>query len=1057
MNVLEFALARKRSSLCILLLIVLVGLYARSSMTLETQPYIAVPFVLVQAYLEGVSPEDGDRLLVRPLENEIRSIEGVEEIIANSYESTTMLVVEFDAGINIDQAIADVRAAVDRAKAKLPREAEEPTIEEISADQFPAMVVTLSGDNVRERELFQAAQLLQRQIENIPQVLKAQMLGNREEVVEAVIDPARLAHYQITSDDLSRAIVNNNLLVPAGELDTGTGRFSIRVPGLIETYQDVLALPLKYTSEGVVRLGDVAEVRRTFKDPNRYTTVNGQRAITIEIEKRSKAGAIEISEAVREVVNRNRELLPTSIEVGYVLDKSTFTYEMVSEMEGNIVTATALVMIVVIGALGVRSGILVGLGIPFSLLTSIIILNAVGYSFNFMVMFGMLLALGMLIDGAIVITEYADRKMAEGLTSREAYQASTQRMFWPVLASTATTLAAFLPIMFWPGIVGQFMRYLPVTVFSVLTCSLFYALLFAPLLGSLFKRGSIDRQTRDYLNHLEVDSPVSLGGFTGSYARALQFLLQRPGQVFLLTLVGLVSIFILFGKYNSGVEFFTEGEEKYGSVSVRAQGNLSVEEIRQLSRQVEQRVLEVPGVVAVYASAGYGDGAPAGPRADAPDLVSSMLVELRDPAALGRSTHTVFEEIRQRSADIAGIIVNAGPFETGPPVGKPIQIQLESLYGDRLMATSYQLRRALQTRFEGLRDISDTLPLPGVEWEINVDRALAAQLGANIAEVGRAVQFVTNGVKIGEYRPDDADEEVDIRVRYPLADRGLGVLDDLRVNTSDGAVPISTFVERQPRQKVDKVRRVNGVLAITLKADVAPGVLADDKVREIQDWLQANPLDPVVSVSFRGANEEQSDSIAFLSVAFSLALFLMFIMLVTQFNSFYQALLILSAVVMSTAGVLLGLLVTQSTFSTVLTGVGIVALAGIVVNNNIVLIDTYNYVRQQQPQLPPAEAVLRACGQRLRPVFLTTVTTILGLLPIASNTSIDLINRTVVTGGVIASTWVPLASAIVYGLIFATVLTLIVTPVMLLLPDSLRQSRLLRRFSAPDNRASAYS
>lgn len=1035
MKLLDVAVSRKRSSLSILLLIILLGLYARDNMTLETQPYIAVPFVLVQVYLDGVSPEDGDRLLVRPLENEIRSIEGVEEIIANSYESLTILVVEFDTNISIDDAIDDVRAAVDRAQAELPRDAEEPTIEEISADQFPAMVITLSGDALSERELFRAAQLLQRQVENIPDVLKAEMLGHREEVAEAVIDPARLQHYGITSDDLTRAIVNNNLLVPAGELDTGTGRFSIRVPGLIENYQDVLNLPLKYTTEGVVGLADIATVRRTFKDANRYTTVNGQRAITIEVEKRARAGAIELSNAVREVVDANRELLPDALEVRYVLDKSGFTNEMVGEMEGNIVTAMALVMIVVIGALGLRSGILVGLGIPFSLLTSIIILKAVGFSFNFMVMFGMLLALGMLIDGAIVITEYADRKMAEGLTSRQAYLASTERMFWPVVASTATTLAAFLPIMFWPGVVGQFMRYLPVTVFSVLACSLMYALLFAPLLGSLFKRGSIDEGTRQYLNHLELESPVTLRGFTGRYARLLNLLVQRPITVILLTIVSLVVIFILFVRFNVGVEFFTEGEEKYGQVAVRAQGNLSVEEIRQLSEIVEQRVIQVPGIHTVYASAGYGDGAPAGPRADDPDLVSSMLVELDDPASLGRPTRQVFEDIRQRCADIAGIIVNAGPFDTGPPVGKPVQIQLESLYGDRLFREAYRLRDALKTEFAGLRDISDTLPLPGVQWEIEVDRALAAQMGANIAEVGRAIQFVTNGVKIGEYRPDDADEEVDIRVRYPLDNRGLAVLDDLRVNTAQGAVPISTFVKRIPSQKVDKVRRVNGVLAITLKADVAPGVLADDKVQEIRQWLQQHPADPAVSISFRGANEEQSDSIAFLSVAFSLALFLMLIMLVTQFNSFYQGLLILSAVIMSTAGVLLGLLVSQSTFSTVLTGVGIVALAGIVVNNNIVLIDTYNYVRRQQPQLSAADAVVRACAQRLRPVFLTTVTTILGLLPLASNTSIDLINRSVVTGGVIASTWVPLASAIVYGLAFSTLLTLIVTPVMLLLPQ----------------------
>jgi len=602
--------------------------------------------------------------------------------------------------------------------------------------------------------------------------------------------------------------------------------------------------------------------------------------------------------------------------------------------------------------------------------------------------------------------------------------------------------------MFWPGVAGQFMRYLPITVFAVLFCSLFYALLFAPLLGTLFKPTKMDDKTRSYLQHLENDSPTTLGGFTGFYTRTLEALLLRPITVLLSTFAILFLIFQLYLTFNAGQEFFAQTEEKFGFVTVRAQGNFSIEEVAKLSSEVEVRVLATEGVQKVYSSAGFGGGASAGPRNDAPDLISNMLIELDDPSSLGRSTHTVFADIRRRTADMAGIIVNAGGFESGPPVGKPIQIQLESAFSDRLMDAGTYLRRALETEFEGVFDVTDTKPLPGIEWEFTVDRALAAQLGANVVEVGRAIQFVTNGVKIGEYRPDDAEDEVDIRIRYPYAERGLSVMDDLRVNTNTGSVPISTFVTREAKQKVDKVRRVNGVLALTVKADVEDGYLADDKVAEITQWLEENPLDPAVNASFRGANEEQAESLQFLGIAFSVALFIMFIMLVTQFNSFYQGTLILTAVVMSTAGVLLGLTLAQEAFSTILTGVGIVALAGIVVNNNIVLIDTYNYVRKQKPHLSLKDAVVQACGQRLRPVFLTTGTTILGLLPIATNASVDLIDRTVVFGGVIASNWVPLASAIVYGLAFSTFLTLIVTPVMLVLPERLSQLANIRSSQA---------
>jgi multidrug efflux pump len=724
---------------------------------------------------------------------------------------------------------------------------------------------------------------------------------------------------------------------------------------------------------------------------------------------------------------------PKNIEVGYVLDQSDYTKKMVSEMQGNILTAMALVMIAVIAALGVRSGILVGLGIPFSLLFAIIITYQIGYTFNFMVMFGMLLALGMLIDGAIVITEFADRKMAEGSSSKEAYIISVKRMFWPVIASTATTLAAFLPVMFWPGVSGEFMRYLPVTVFAVLFGSLFYALLFAPVIGAYFGKNNMSQSTREYLQHLESDPPTTLAGITGTYARLLNWLVQRPGKVIACTIIILIGIFNLYGKYNAGVEFFTQSETKYGSATVRAQGNLSATEIRDLVREVEQRILEVDGVNTLYTAS----GADSGDNEKAKDQIGNIWIELDDPKSLDRSTHAVYAAIREHTANMAGIIVNAKGFEDGPPVGKPVQVQLESLNRDKLLATAYFIRQYLDT-VEGLRDITDTTPLPGIEWEMDVNRQLAAQLGVNVLEVGRAVQLVTNGVKVGEYRPNDADEEVDIRVRYPASNRGINILDNLRINTTSGVIPVSDFVKRVAKPKVDSIKRINGIEVISVKSDVNLGVLANDKVKEIQDWLAKQDIDPEVNIIFRGANEEQDESKAFLSVAFSLALFLMFILLVTQFNSFYQGFLILSAVIMSTAGVLLGLLITQSTFSIILTGIGIVALAGIVVNNNIILIDTYNYLRKEQ-SLSPKDAVISAGAQRLRPVFLTTVTTIMGMLPLALNSSVDLISRSVIVGGEISSTWIPLASAIVYGLMFSTILTLIVTPVMLILPGYLQE------------------
>lgn len=1036
MSIVGWAIKRSRATLCMMILIVFAGVGARLSMTIEAFPKPSVPLAIVLLYQDGISPEDGARLLVRPMEQELRSLDALKEIRSVSRESSSYLIVRFEADVDVKQALIDVRAAVDRGKSELPRDAEEPVVEEVSANDVPTIVVAVAGD-VGERVIYQSAQRIRQNIEAIPSVLEANLAGHREEVLEAIVEPARLEFYGITSAELYNSVRSNNILVPAGKLDTGEGRFNIKVPSLIETRNDVYQLPLRATQDSVVTLGDIAKVTRTFKDPSEYTSIDGQRAITINILKRNEANEIDVTQAVRKVVDEMKLTLPAGVEVSYFLDQSEFSVSMISEMQGNILTAMMLVMIIVIAALGFRSSILVGAGIPFSLLFSVIILQQLGFTFNFMVLFGMLLALGMLIDGAIVITEFADRKMAEGLSSSEAYKLSVKRMVWPVFASTSTTLAAFLPIMFWPGVAGEFMRYLPVTVFSVLVGSLLYALLFAPVMGALMGRNKMDTKTVEYLTRLENELPTRLSGLTGKYARFLSIIVHHPFALLMGTLYLMIGIFVAFSKFNAGFEFFVQNENIQGTVAVRAQGNLAVEESRLLVREVEKIVLTVPGVKVAYTTVSGGAPKAVGARAPEKDQVGLIIVETYKPEEMGRSTYDVYREIREKTADLPGIYVNATAAEGGPPIGKPIQIQLESMDREALIAATRLLRKNLEDKFEGLRDVTDTSPLPGIEWNMKVDRILAAQLGANVLEVGRAVQMVTNGVKIGEYRPSDAEDELDIRVRFPKRDRRLEVLDELKVNTNNGPVAISTFVQRIAKPRVDKIDRFNGSEYTRVLADVEEGVVADRKVKEVQAWLKEHPLDPSITVTFKGANEEQQKSFAFLGKAFLLALFLMFILLVTQYNSFYQAALTLSAVILSTAGVFLGLVITQSTFSVIMTGVGIVALAGIVVNNNIVLIDTFNFIRATQLKYTVKEAAIMAAAQRLRPVFLTTATTILGLMPLAMGVSVDLLGQSVVVGGVVGSFWVSLASAIVYGLIFSTVLTLVITPALLVLPSEL--------------------
>lgn len=1054
MSFLDQAVSRYRSTFCIMALIIVAGFAARASMTTEANPSVSVPLIMVQVYHDGISPQDGARMIVRPLEKELRALDDIDQVTATTRESMATVAVMFEAQADLDKAMEDVRAAVNRAKAELPRESEEPVIKELSADGGVSLIVTIGGDAVGERVIYDVAQDLRRKIDALSLVLSATMVGHREEVAEALIDPVRLEQYGITSDELSLAIVNNNRLVPAGELEAGQGRFSVKVPGLLETADDLYTLPIRSTTTGTVLLGDVAEVRRTFKDADGFNSVNGQQGIAIQISKRTEANDIEMVNAVRALVEAERPRLPHGVEVGYTADMSEFTLSMVSEMQGNILTAMMLVMTIVVAALGLRSGLIVGFGIPFSLLFALVVTYVVGFSFNMMVMFGMLLALGMLIDGSIVIAEFADRKMAEGLSAQQAYAVAVKRMFWPVAASTGTTLAAFLPIMFWPGVSGEFMRYLPVTVFAVLIGSLLYALLFAPVIGSVLPRlinrfrrlfhmpeavAATDQASKQYLKNLETSDVESLDGFTGYYGRCLSFLLRGVGRTAVAGFTLLVAIFALYGEYNAGVTFFGETEPKYANVRIRAQGNLSVQESQDLVREVEQIILDTPGVLGTTASSSassiFGGGGET-----SKDQIGQVMVELADAGDLeSGSAKSVVYEIRERTAGIPGLKVGVDEAEGGPPVGRPINVQLESNDRTKLIAETRRLQNHMETSIAGLVDVVDSTPLPGITWEMEVDRTLASQMGANVTEVGRAVQLVTNGIKLGEYRPDNAEDPIDIRVRFGESYRGIQALDQLRVMTTNGPVPISTFVKRTPRPSVDKIDRVDGIEVMTVKASLEKNVLASDMVREIRAYLEQNPTDPEVNVVFRGSNEEQQDSQAFLLVAMVLSLFLMFILLVTQFNSFYQALLTLSAVVMSTAGVLLGLLIFQAPFATILTGTGIVALAGIVVNNNIVLIDTFNILRDERPDLPLARLAVMASVQRLRPVCLTTFTTILGLLPMALGLSVDLLGRSIVQGGPIATQWVSMASAIVYGLAFSTLLTLLLTPVLLVLPGRIKQ------------------
>jgi multidrug efflux pump len=1040
--IIEASFARSRTVFVALVLILVAGVVAYVTIPKESDPDVQIPVLFVSMAHEGISPEDAERLLVRPMETELRGIEGVKEMRSTAAEGRATVSLEFEAGVDIDAALADVRAKVDIAKAELPQETEEPIVDEVNIALFPVMVVTLSGD-LPERTLVRVAEELEDAIEGVPQVLDVAIQGKREELVEVVIDPQKVEAYDLRADAIIDAVARNNQLVAAGTLDTGQGRFAVKVPGLFQSLADIYAMPVKTAGDTVVTLEDVATLRRGFKDPESFARVNGRPALTLEVSKRLGTNILDTVAAVRAVVAAAEPEFPAGLEVGFIQDTSDNIRSMLRDLQNSVLSAVALVMIVVVAALGFRSALLVGFAVPGAFLTAILAIALAGLTVNMVVLFGLILAVGMLVDGAIVVTELADRKMAEGRPRRDAYREAAERMAWPITAATATTLAAFLPLVFWPGIVGEFMRYLPITLLATLTASLFMALVFVPNIGAQF--GGTPRPKGGELALVgdeRADLMRGTHGLTRAYLHVLERALAHPVKVLAGALVVAVGVYAAYGAFGRGIEFFPEVEPERAQVVVHARGDLSIFEQDALVREVEDRILDVDGVRAFYTNTAISfEG-----QEYEEDTVGLILLEFEHWRER-RPAREIMAEIEGRTADLAGIDVEVRKERQGPPSGKPVQLEVAAARPAVLAEVTEQVR----ARFDdtaGLVNIADSRPVPGIEWELDVDREQASRYGADVATVGPLVQLVTNGVKVGTYRPDDADDEIDIRARYPATDRGIGRLDVLRVPTERGAVPLANFVERRPAPKVSEIERVDGKRVFTVAADVAPGVLADDKVREVRRWLDGEVWPAGVAFTFKGEDEDRKESQAFLAKAFGVALFLIAMILVTQFNSFYQSALILSAVVFSTVGVLLGLLLTGQPFGIIMSGVGVIALAGIVVNNNIVLIDTYNELRGHG--LAPRDAVRRTCAQRLRPVLLTTITTVLGLMPMALRVNIDLFTREIVVGGPSMDWWSQLASAVAGGLTFATVLTLVVTPCLLYLPSHLsRRAGQERGASAP--------
>jgi multidrug efflux pump len=1042
----DYAIGHARLTVATLIFLLSAGLVAYVTIPKEAEPDVRIPIIYVQLSQRGISPEDAERLLLRPVETQLKSVGNVKEMRSTAFEGGGFVLLEFEAGFDSKSALADVRAKVDQAKRDLPRDADAPQVQEVNLSLYPVLVVGLSGD-VPERTLLRIARAAKNAIEQAPGVLSAELRGARDEAVEIILNPMLLSSYGLSLDQLGSITQSFNTLIAAGALEGETGRFAVKVPSLFEKPQDILNIPIVASPKASVRLLDIAQVKPTFKDATSVTRVNGRPAMTIEVSKRTGANLIETVDAVKATVAALQQTWPEAVHVTFTQDKSKIIRQMLGDLQNSVATGVLLVAVVILFALGFRASLFIGIAIPASFLAGVLGLQLAGLTVNIVVLFSLILAVGMLVDDAIIVSEFAERRMAEGMPPREAYSLAAKRMSGPVIAATATRIAAFSPLLFWPGVVGQFMKYLPITLIATLSASLAVALFFTPTLGALLGKAPRAgartlRSPRWPLASLASAAAVphdDRAGDRGPYMRTVRLALRYPGTTLALAALLLFAVQVAYGKFGHGVEFFPKVEPDYGQVVVHARGNLSLDEKNRLIGEVEKRVLAFDGLKTVYTRIGEQ---PRGMSELTEDTIGVIQFEFADWRSRAPA-HEIMDAIRAKTADIAGILIEVTAPRAGPPTGKPIQVQLGALDPAQLPAAATKVAAILAARSD-IRDLDDGRPLPGIDWKIEVDKSEAAKYGASVNTVGSAVQLVTNGLKATEYRPVDSDKSVDILVRFPSERRSLDQIDDLRVQTQAGHVPIGNFVQRVPAPRVGYINRVNSNRVMTVSANVAEGVQTAKIQQEIAAELAKTDLGSGVTFKLKGEDEERAKAGAFLLKAFGTAIFLIFAILLAQFNKLTSVGLVLTAVVLSTFGVLLGLLVMGQPFGVVMTGIGVIANAGVIVNNNIVLIDTYDRLRREG--VAAYDAIIETCRERARPVVLTAVTAILGVLPIAFGMNIEFLSREITVGAPATQWWINLSTAIVFGLGFATMLTLIVTPAALMAIANLRERRL--RWSA---------
>jgi len=1001
-----------------MIFIVLAGLYCYVTLPRESFPDITIPYIFVTTTYEGVAPADMEKLITIPIERKLKGLSDVEEIRSTSAEGLSTVAVKFLPTVDIDDALQKVRDKVDQAKDDLPADLpDEPVITEVNFSDIPVIRVVLSGPfSLRRLKTF--ADDLQDRIESVQGVLEARITGGLEREIHVEFDLDRVAAYNVPFSSLITAVERGNVNMPSGSMDIGPAKYLVRVPEDFKHPSEIFSIVAFVKNGKPVYLRDLAFIRDSYKDPLTRSRINGEQSVTLAVLKRSGENILKVVEGVKRAVDEMRPLLPPALKIDLTSDMSKDVKLLVADLENNIISGLILVLTVIFIFIGGRSAVFVSIAIPYSMLMTFIFLTGGDITLNMVVLFSLILALGMLVDNGIVIVENIYRHMQEGEPRMAAARSAVDEVAWPVITSTLTTLGAFFPVLFWPGIMGEFMHFLPMTLICALSSSLFVALVINPVLSARYQSVPSGSSKRKNPGRLPLVKRI--------YLRLLNWALDhRLIVVFVafVLLVGSIASFALFGK---GTEFFPDVEPRRAYVFIKAPEGTNLDASDGLVRQVEEIVAGYEDIRYVISNIGSVGGDPFSQGGTGTHL-SRVALDFKDFHDRTRPSSEIVKEIRRRIlAAIRGAEAQVEKEEEGPPTGPPVNIEIS---GKDLMVLgdlAARVRREIED-IPGLVDLKDNFVKGKPELRVRVDKEKAALLGLDTFIIAYTVKAAVNGVKVGVFR--EGKEEYDILARLPERDRrSVESLKRITISGPKGeAIPLTSVADVSPSSGLGAIMRLDQKRVVTVSGDVS-GRLANDVIRDISARLDKLDWPRGYSYRFTGEQQEQTKAQDFLSKAFVAAIFIIFIILVTQFNSFSTPFIILTSVLLSLIGVFFGLLVTGTAFGIIMTGVGVISLAGVVVNNTIVLIDYYNQLVQKG--IFYREALVQTGLTRFRPVMLTAITTILGLLPMATGVSIDFRKLAWNIGGESSQWWGPMAVAVIFGLGVATLLTLVVAPVL---------------------------